>query len=86
MEVIIWIGLFLIISKFLLKAFAPYTNKALDEKIWTDIKNKIDSDTIATLYPQGTLTERLLSTLLADNQHPNDVTLAHDLIQEISSS
>ena len=51
-----------------------------------DIKNKIDSDTIATLYPQGTLAERLLSTLLADNQHPNDVTLAHDLIQEISSS
>ena len=51
-----------------------------------DIKNKIDSDTIATLYPQGTLAERLLSTLLADNQHPNDVTLANDLIQEISSS
>ena len=51
-----------------------------------DIKNKIDSGTIATLYPQGTLAERLLSTLLADSQHPNDVTLAHDLIQEISSS
>ena len=51
-----------------------------------DIKNKIDSSTIATLYPQGTLSERLLSTLLADSQHPNDVTLAHDLIQEISNS
>jgi hypothetical protein len=51
-----------------------------------DIKNKIDSSTIATLYPQGTLAERLLSTLLADSQHPNDVTLAHDLIQEISNS
>ena len=51
-----------------------------------DIKNKIDSSTIATLYPQETLAERLLSTLLADSQHPNDVTLAHDLIQEISNS
>ena len=51
-----------------------------------DIKNKIDSDTIATLYPKGTLAERLLSTLLADDQHPHDVTLAHDLIREISSS
>ena len=51
-----------------------------------NIKNKIDSSTIATLYPQGTLAERLLSTLLADSQHPNDVTLAHDLIQEISNS
>jgi hypothetical protein len=51
-----------------------------------DIKNKIDSDTIATFYPEGTLAERLLSTLLADAQHPHDVTLAHDLIQEISSS
>lgn len=51
-----------------------------------DIKNKIDSDTIATFYPQGTLADRLLSTLLADKHHPNDATLAHDLIQEISSS
>ena len=42
MEVIIWIGLFLIISKFLLKAFAPYTNKALDEKIkenWENLRS-----------------------------------------------
>ena len=51
-----------------------------------DIRNKIDSSTIATLYPRGTLAERLLSTLLADHQHPNDATLAHDLIQEISNS
>ena len=42
MEIIIWIGLFLIIGKFLLKAFAPYTNKALEEKIkeyWENLRS-----------------------------------------------
>ena len=32
----------------------------------------------------GTLAEQLLSNLLADKDHPNDVALAHDLIKEIS--
>ena len=65
-------------------------NKLSPQKIIKEsqniFKNKIDFSTIATLYPQGTLAERLLSKLLADSQHPNDVTLAHDLIQEISNS
>jgi len=51
-----------------------------------NIKKKIDEDIIGAHYPQGTLAEQLLSKLLADQDHPNDVTLAHDLIQEISSS
>ena len=49
-----------------------------------NIKKKIDKDIIGTHYPQGTLAEQLLSKLLADQDHPNDVTLAHDLIKEIS--
>ena len=42
MEIIIWIGLFLIIGKFLLKALAPYTNRALDEKLkeyWDNLRS-----------------------------------------------
>jgi hypothetical protein len=49
-----------------------------------NIKKKIDEDIIGAHYPQGTLAEQLLSKLLADQDHPNDVTLAHDLIKEIS--
>ena len=68
------------------KSIETVQNKFQACTVDLDIRNKIDSSTIATLYPQGTLAERLLSTLLADNQHPNDATLAHDLIQEISNS
>ena len=42
MEIILWIVFFLIICKFLLKAFAPYTNKALEEKIkeyWDNLRS-----------------------------------------------
>jgi ABC-type transporter Mla MlaB component len=68
------------------KSIETVQNKFQACTVDLDIRNKIDSSTIAILYPQGTLAERLLSTLLADNQHPNDATLAHDLIQEISNS
>ena len=49
-----------------------------------NVKRKIDEDIIGTHYPRGTLAEQLLSNLLADKDHPNDVALAHDLIKEIS--
>ena len=49
-----------------------------------NIKKKIDEDIIGSHYPRGTLAEQLLSNLLADKDHPNDVALAHDLIKEIS--
>ncbi len=42
MEIILWIALILITGKVLLKAFAPYTNKALDEKIkeyWDNLRD-----------------------------------------------
>ena len=42
MEIIIWLGLFLIIAKALLKALAPYTNRALDEKLkeyWDNLRS-----------------------------------------------
>ena len=42
MEILLWIIFVLIIGKALLKAFAPYTNKNLDEKLkgcWEDLKS-----------------------------------------------
>ena len=33
MEILLWIILVLVIAKALLKAFAPYTNKTLDDKL-----------------------------------------------------
>tara|TARA_Y100000401_G_scaffold116150_1_gene121282 strand:+ start:611 stop:745 length:135 start_codon:yes stop_codon:yes gene_type:complete len=42
MEFIFWTVLILILGKFLLKAMAPYTNRALDNKLkgyWENLKN-----------------------------------------------
>tara|TARA_Y100000114_G_C11760736_1_gene329527 strand:- start:500 stop:634 length:135 start_codon:yes stop_codon:yes gene_type:complete len=42
METLLWIIFILVIGKALLKAFAPYTNKALNDKLkkyWEDLKN-----------------------------------------------
>ena len=42
MEIIFWIALVLIIGKILLKAFTPYTNKAVEEKIkkyWNNLRS-----------------------------------------------
>ena len=41
MEILLWIIFVLIIGKALLKAFAPYTNKSLDDKLkeyWNNLK------------------------------------------------
>tara|TARA_B100000212_G_scaffold92621_1_gene68033 strand:- start:447 stop:581 length:135 start_codon:yes stop_codon:yes gene_type:complete len=42
MEVLLWIIFILVVGKALLKAVAPYTNKALDDRLkeyWKDLKN-----------------------------------------------
>ena len=42
MEFIFWTVLILILRKFLLKAMAPYTNRALDNKLkeyWENLKS-----------------------------------------------
>ena len=42
MEILLWILLALLISKIILKSAAPYTNRALDNKIkeyWESLKN-----------------------------------------------
>lgn len=42
MEILLWIIFALVIGKALLKAFAPYTNKNLDEKLkeyWGNLKD-----------------------------------------------
>tara|TARA_B100002019_G_scaffold149720_1_gene128833 strand:+ start:2941 stop:3075 length:135 start_codon:yes stop_codon:yes gene_type:complete len=42
MEIILWIIFITVISKALLKAMAPYTNRALDDKLkeyWKNLKN-----------------------------------------------
>jgi len=42
MDILLWIILIIFVSKIALKAFAPYTNKALDNKIleyWENLKN-----------------------------------------------
>tara|TARA_A100001515_G_scaffold89186_1_gene70880 strand:- start:179 stop:313 length:135 start_codon:yes stop_codon:yes gene_type:complete len=41
-EALLWIIFVLVIGKFLLKAFAPYANKALEEKIkeyWDNLRS-----------------------------------------------
>lgn len=41
MEILLWIIFIAVISKALLKAFAPYTNKSLDDKLkeyWNNLK------------------------------------------------
>lgn len=45
------------------------------------VKEQLTAEMIASMYPTGTLQERLLSELLADTQHPLDVHLAFEILQ-----
>ncbi|NBP88011.1 MAG: hypothetical protein EBU59_05785 [Planctomycetia bacterium] len=49
-----------------------------------DLHEQIDRERIAATYASGGLAERLLSRLVDDKNHPDAVTLAHDLIQEVT--
>ncbi|MFM8733675.1 MAG: exonuclease SbcCD subunit D [Pirellulales bacterium] len=46
------------------------------------ILDRIDAAKVAELYSDGGLAARLLTALLADPQHPDAATLAHELIEE----
>lgn len=49
-----------------------------------DIHDRIDAAQIEERYRSGGLAHRLLSALLADADHPDAATLAHQLIEEVS--
>lgn len=49
-----------------------------------EFHDPLDAATIETTYRRGGLAERLLTTLLADTDHPDAATLAHELIEEAS--
>ena len=49
-----------------------------------DIHDRIDATQIEQRYRGGGLAQRLLTALLADADHPDAATLAHQLIEEVS--
>jgi hypothetical protein len=49
-----------------------------------DIHDRIDAAQIDQRYRSGGLAQRLLTALLADADHPDAATLAHQLIEEVS--
>lgn len=49
-----------------------------------DIHDRIDAAQIEQRYRSGGLAQRLLTALLADADHPDAATLAHQLIEEVS--
>ncbi len=49
-----------------------------------DIHDRIDAAQVEQRYRSGGLAQRLLSALLADTDHPDAATLAHQVIQEVS--
>ncbi len=50
------------------------------------IHDRIDAAKIAETYRSGGLAERLTTALLADAEHPDAATLAHELIEEASQA
>jgi exonuclease SbcD len=50
----------------------------------SDIHDRIDAAQIEREYRRGGLAQRLLTALLADADHPDAATLAHELIEEVS--
>ncbi|MBL6830756.1 MAG: metallophosphoesterase [Pirellulales bacterium] len=52
----------------------------------SDIHDRIDAAQIEQRYRSGGLAQRLLTALLADADHPDAATLAHQLIEQVSQS
>jgi exonuclease SbcD len=50
----------------------------------SDVHDRIDAAQIEREYRSGGLAQRLLTALLADIDHPDAATLAHQLIEEVS--
>lgn len=48
-----------------------------------DFHDPLDAATIEQTYRRGGLAERLLTALVADAEHPDAATLAHELIEEV---
>lgn len=51
-----------------------------------EIHDRIDAKQIAARYRSGGLAERLLTGLLADTDHPDAATLAHEIIEQASNA
>ena len=49
-----------------------------------DLRRRIDAAQVDACYRTGGLAHRLLTTLLADEEHPDASTLAHELIEEVA--
>ncbi len=56
----------------------------LNLTVESDIHDRIDAAQIEREYRRGGLAQRLLTALLADADHPDAATLAHELIEEVS--
>jgi len=56
----------------------------LSLSVESDVHDRIDAAQIARKYRSGGLAQRLLTALLADTDHPDAATLAHQLIEEVS--
>lgn len=52
----------------------------------SDIHDRIDAAQIEARHRKGGLAHRLLTALLADHEHPDAATLAHELIEEVKAS
>jgi exonuclease SbcD len=49
----------------------------------SSVKESLTAEMIASSYPTGTLQHRVLSALLSDVNHPDDVHIAFDILQDI---
>ena len=49
-----------------------------------DLHDRIDAAHVAARYRTGGLAHRLLTALLADEEHPDAATLAYELIEEVA--
>lgn len=57
----------------------------IDLTVDENIRDRIDSSSIAATYPADSLAARLLTALIDDSELPEAAMLAHELIQEVSS-
>jgi hypothetical protein len=45
---------------------------------------ELDAETLAAVYPTGSLPHRVLTKLLGDEEHPDAAWLAHELFRELA--
>lgn len=58
-------------------------SKVLSLKTEINISERLSMQAIREMFPTGTLPERLLTELAQDDEHPNDVHLAFEILKEV---